>query len=116
MFGRKITLNRIRDSITIREGKDELHLYVDCEPNQMIRRIQAADRDLQRIDEKTSDEDRKSVSLALAKAIFGEEQAIKLLDFYHGDYGCVVTICGMYFGDAKHGLGKKITKAQKRRK
>ena len=56
----------------------------------------------------------KKAAREFSVAIFGEEQTEQLFDFYHGDENCVVTICGMYFGDPKNGLGKKITKAQKK--
>ena len=112
--GKEISLNRVRDSITIREGDEKLKLYVDSDANGIIRRIQAAQEALSAITDESMDTEREEAAKRLSDAIFGEEQTKKLVDFYHGDYGCVITICGIYFGDYKNGLGKKITKAQKR--
>ena len=113
---RSLTLNRVRDKIVIREGDEVLPLYVDCDANTLMKRIQEANKGLEKVNEQTGEEEQRRVALDLASAIFGEEQAEQLMAFYHDNSGCVVTICGMYFGDAKHGLGRKITKAQKRRK
>ena len=114
--GKEITLNRVRDRITVREGNETIELYVDSDANTLIRRLQAAQKALTEIDEETSEAERKKAAEGLSVAIFGQEQTEKLLDFYHGDYGCVVSICGMYFGDHKRGLAKKITKVQMRGK
>lgn len=112
--GKELTLNRVRDRITIREGDETIDLYVDSDANTLIRRLQAAQEELTKVDENTSEAERQKAAGDLSVAIFGRPQTEKLLDFYHGDYGCVVTICGMYFGDHKKGLAKKITKVQMR--
>ena len=114
IFKKEYTLNRVRDHITIREGKDTLPLYVDCDPGTIVYRIQKAQKTLTEIKPESTREDRIKAANEFAVAIFGEEQAQQIFDFYHGDENCVVTICGMYFGDPKNGLGKKITKAQKK--
>lgn len=115
MFRRKeLTLNRVRDHITIREGNDTINLTVDSDANMLIHGVRMAQKTLQRIQEEDNEELKKTAAEQLSTAIFGKEQAGLLLDFYGGNYGCVITICGMYFGDHKNGLGKKITKAQKK--
>jgi hypothetical protein len=114
--GKELTLNRVRDMITVREGNETIDLYVDSDANMLIRRLQSAQGELMSIDEDTSEAERKKAAEDFSTAIFGRQQTEKLLDFYHGDYGCVVTICGMYFGDHKRGLAKKITKVQMRGK
>ena len=115
MFRRKeLTLNRVRDHITIREGNDTISLTVDNDANMLIRGVRTAQKTLQRLQEEDGEDLKETAAKQLSEAIFGKEQAVKLLDFYGGNYECVITICGMYFGDHKNGLGKKITKAQKK--
>lgn len=115
MFRRKeLTLNRVRDHITIREGNDTLNLMVDSNANMLIRGVRTAQKTLQRLQEENNEELKETAAKQLSEAIFGKEQAGQLLDFYNGNFECVITICGMYFGDHKNGLGKKITKAQKK--
>ena len=41
----------------------------------------------------------------------GEEQAKALEEFYRGDAGCMITLCGTYFSKR---LSKLITEAQKK--
>lgn len=109
-------MNRVRDSIVIREGNETITLNVDSDANSLMMRLQKAQKELAGVNEDPSEEHRIQAAHSLAVAMFGTEQAEKLFEFYHGNAGCVVTICGMYFGDKKNGLGKKITKAQKKTK
>lgn len=113
-FKRALSLNRVRDKITIREGKETLTLYVDSDANMLIHGIRAVGEKLKNLADEDSEAKKLSVAMEMASTMFGKEQAEKLLDFYHGNYGCVITICGMYFGDKRSGLSKKITRAQKR--
>lgn len=113
-FRRELTLHRVRDHITIREGNDTISLTVDSDPNMLIRGVRTAQKTLQRLQDEDLDDLKKIAAEQLSTAIFGDKQAKQLLDFYNGNYECVITICGMYFGDHKNGLGKKITKAQKK--
>ena len=115
MFRRKeLTLNRVRDHITIREGNDTIRLTVDSDANMLIHGVRMAQKTLQRLQEEDDEDLKGTAAKQLSEAIFGKEQAEQLLEFYNGSYECVITICGMYFGDHKNGLGKKITKAQKK--
>ena len=114
--GYKVTLNRVRDSITVKEGKEALELYVDSDANSLMNRLHEAQKRLQSVNEDPSEENKTDAATFLSTAIFGADQTKKLFDFYHGDAGCVVTICGMYFSDKRNGLGKKITKIQKKGK
>ena len=114
--GKEISLNRVRDSITIREGNETLTLRVDSDAKVIISRLNKAQKELKSMDEQTTDEERRKAAHELAEAMFGAKQSEELFDFYNQDTSCVVAICGLYFGDPKHGLGKKITKAQIKRK
>lgn len=115
-FRHEISLNRVRDNITIREGDETLTLRVDSDANSIISRLRKAQKTVSEINGETTDAEREQAAHDLSEAIFGKQQTEKLFDFYNGDASCVVTICGMYFGDPKHGLGKKITKAQMKNK
>ena len=116
LFRKEYTLNRVRDKITVKEGNEVLPLYVDCDAATIIIKLQKANKALLDIKPEADRETRIRAARELAVAMFGEEQAEQLFEFYHNDENCVVTICGMYFGDPVHGLNKKITKAQKKRK
>lgn len=107
----KITLNRVRDHIIVREGNDELPLTVDTDARSIITRLQKAQKALSEVNNDISTDSQYEAAYGLAEAIFGKDQANKLMAFYHDDPGCVVTVCGMYF---EKRLAKKITAAQKR--
>ena len=112
MFRKKvISLHRVRDKITIKEGADELDLYVDTDATTLVHKL----RDIKgKLENATDEGDRCAAAFEFSEAIFGTDQTECLFDFYHGDYRCVITICGMYFSSPEYGLAKKITKAQKR--
>lgn len=113
--GYYITLNRVHDKVNIREGSETLTLTVDNDANSLIKGLLKAQKRLSEINaEETTEEEQKKAAFDFAASIFGEIQAQRLFNFYNGDPRCVVTVCGMYFSDPKHGLGKKITKAQKK--
>jgi hypothetical protein len=109
----KISLNRIHDTIRIREGNDALNLSVDADAMRMVAGLNKARNLLQSITEETTEEQRNEAARYFAAVIFGDEQAGKLMDFYRGDAGCVINVCGQYF--AKR-LSAMIAKAQKKLK
>lgn len=114
MFGRyTLSLGRIYDRVIIREGGERLTLYVNEDPNRMVLGIGQAQKRLSAINDETTPEELKDSALYFAGVIFGAEQARKLLEYYHDDPGCVVTVCAKYFTDR---LRDKITRAQKKRK
>ena len=110
----RISLNRIHDKISISESGDELALHVDADPGRIVAGLSSAQallKDLSAGD--ATEQAQEEAALAFAGAIFGGDQAKALLDFYHGDAGCVIAICGKYFNER---LAKLIEKAQKRAK
>ena len=107
----RLTLNRVRDHIIIKEGNDQLKLTVDQDPRVIAVSLKAANETLGKITVDASTFDRIQAAKGLSEAIFGKEQTKSLFRFYGDDPGCVVTICGMYF---EKRLSKKIIKAQKR--
>ena len=110
----RLTLNRVRDRITIREGSETLPLTVDCDARMIVTRIRQAQMQINEANKSEStDEDRMKAARAFAVAIFGEKQTDQLAEFYSGDYSCVMTISGLYF---EKRLCKKIIAAQKKLK
>ena len=107
----EITLNRVHDTVCIREGDERLPLKVDADPGRIIAGLSVAGKLMKELTKDSTDEQRHEAIMYYARSIFGPEQAEKLLDFYHGDIGCVVNVCGKYFTER---LAKKITKAQKK--
>lgn len=113
MFGKKyeMSLGHVHDSIRIREGGDALDLTVDADPQRMVAALNKVQKAMHGINEDSTEEETRSVATLFAGAIFGTEQARKLMEFYHDDAGCVITLCGRYFADR---LSKRISKAQKK--
>lgn len=114
MFGRfKISLGRVRDEIEVIEGDESLKLHVNSDPQRMVAGLSLVQTRLQAVTEETTPEEIHETALKFAEVIFGKEQALALSDFYHGDAGCMISICSKYFADRLRG---KITKAQKKHK
>ena len=112
MFGYTITLNRVRDHITVKEGQDTLKLTVDSDSTAIVTKIRRSQEIMTKtVRGESTEEEREQAAQQFAESIFGKEQADKLAEFYNGDYSCVATICGIYF---EKRLCKKITKAQKK--
>lgn len=109
--GYEITLNRVHDTITIREGNEKLTLAVNGDAMRMVAGLTKAQQKMKELTEETPDETVKETARYFAAVIFGTEQAAKLMEFYADDPGCVITVCGSYF---KQRLADKITEAQKK--
>lgn len=112
MFGKyTISLNRVHDTVRIREGGEALELRVDADPMRMVAGLNTAQKMLRELDADAADEKARDAARYFAGVIFGEEQAEKLWEFYRGDGACVVSVCGQYFTRRLHRL---IERAQKR--
>ena len=108
------SLNRVRDKITVKEGNETLILNVDSDSRIIVTKIRQANELLAKANSKEAKEiDREIAARRFSEAIFGQEQTDKLMEFYNGDYSCVIMVCGMYF---EKRLCKKITAAQKKQK
>ena len=111
MFGNKpLSLNRVYDTVTIREGSEKLTLHVNADPTRLVVGLTQAQKQLSTITQETTEEEKEEVSRFFSNVIFGEEQTQKLFDYDYGDPACVIAVCGKYFADR---LSKLITKAQK---
>lgn len=112
MFGNKpLSLGRVYDTISIKEGGKRLILHVNEDPFRLTVGLSQAQKRLSGITEETPEEDREAIARFFAEVIFGEKQTQELFDFYYGDAVCVISVCGKYFANR---LGKLITKQQKK--
>lgn len=111
--GYEMTLNRVHDTITVREADEKITLTVNGDAMRMVAGLNKAQAKMKGITDETPDEEVKEVAEYFAAVIFGKEQAAKLMAFYADDPGCVITVCGRYFSER---LADKITEAQKRMK
>lgn len=113
--GYQLTLNRVHDTITIKEQGDEIRLVVNADPMRIVAGLNNAQKKLTALAENkdaTADETMDAAKF-FASVIFGAEQAEKLVAFYGDDAGCVITACGQYFRQRLAGI---IAKAQKKTK
>jgi hypothetical protein len=111
--GYEMTLNRVHDTITVREADEKITLTVNGDAVRMVAGLNKAQAKMKSITDETPDDVVKETAEYFAAVIFGKEQAAKLMAFYAEDPGCVITICGRYFSER---LAGKITEAQKRMK
>ena len=114
MFRKKpyeLSLGRVHDTVRVREGDATITLEVEADPARMVAALNDAQKYLKTIGDASTDAEKRDVAKVFAAAVFGDEQAEKLLAFYHGDAACVINICGRYFSER---LAKLITKAQKK--
>lgn len=111
--GYEITLHRVHDTVTIREGDERLTLTVNGDAMRMVAGLNKAQAKMHSINENSTDEEVRSCAEYFAAVLFGKEQADKLMAFYADDPGCVITVCGRYF---KERLADKIADAQKKLK
>ena len=111
--GYEMTLNRVHDTITVREGDERLTLTVNGDAMRIVAGLNKAQAKMKELTDETPDETVKEVAEYFAAVIFGKEQAAQLMAFYADDPGCVITVCGQYF---KNRLAGKIAAVQKKMK
>lgn len=90
-----------------------LVLRVDGDAWKMLFEVEAARQAAQSLKADSPEDDKKKAAMRFATAVFGENQAEKLMNFYHGDAGSVLGVCGQYINNR---LIKRITRVQKRQK
>lgn len=108
-----MTLNRVHDTVTIKEGSERLTLTVNGDSMRMVAGLNRAQAKLQAINENSPEDEVKKTAEYFATVIFGTEQAAELMKFYAEDAACVINVCGQYFRER---LADKITKIQKKLK
>ncbi len=111
--GYEMTLNRVHDTVTIREGDERITLTVNGDAMRMVAGLNKAQLKMKELSDNSTDEQVKEVSEYFAAVIFGKEQAAQLMAFYADDPGCVITVCGQYF---KARLAGKISAVQRKMK
>ena len=111
--GYEMTLNRVHDTITVRESDEKITLTVNGDAVRMVAGLNKAQAKMKSITDETPDDVVKETAEYFAAVFFGKEQAGKLMAFYADDPGCVITVCGRYFSER---LADKITEVQKRMK
>ena len=110
MFRKEINPYSVSDKAVFRNVDKTLTLYVRSDATSMIVNLKQAQEKLKELTNESDECERMNAARFFTKAIFGEEQANKLCDFY-GEPLTVVSVVGMYFDQQ---LKKKITKAQKK--
>lgn len=115
MFGKgySISLNRVHDTIKIKEGTETLKLTVNGDSMRMVAGLTKAQQKMLAIKDDSTDEEVLNCAKYFASVIFGVEQAKVLMDFYANDPGCVISVCSQYF---KERLAGKISEVQKKMK
>lgn len=109
--GYELTLNRVHDTIVIREGDETLTLTVNGDAMRMVAGLNKAQQRMQDINADTPDEEVRETAEYFASVIFGKDQAAQLMAFYADDPGCVISACGQYF---KERLADRIARVQKK--
>lgn len=111
--GYEISLNRVHDTVSIREGDESLVLTVNADSQRMVAGLTKAQQKMKDVAESNepTDEQTREVALYFAGVIFGKEQAEQLLKFYADDPASVISVCGQYF---KNRLADKIRKVQQK--
>ena len=108
-----MTLNRVHDTVTVREGDEKITLTVNGDAMRMVAGLTKAQAKMKELTDDSPDDVVKDCAEYFAAVIFGKEQAARLMAFYADDPGCVIAACGQYF---QKRLADKITAVQKRMK
>lgn len=111
--GYEVTLNRVHDTVTVKEGGQKITLTVNGDAMRMVAGLTKAQQRMKDMTEETLDDEVRDVARYFAAVIFGKDQAEQLMAFYADDPACVISVCGRYF---KERLAGKISEVQKRMK
>ena len=111
--GYEMTLNRVHDTVTVREGDERITLTVNGDAMRIVAGLNKAQEKMKAITDDSTDEDVRGAAEYFASVLFGKDQAAQLMAFYADDPGCVITVCGRYFRER---LAGKISDAQKKMK
>ena len=111
--GYEITLNRVHDTLRIREDGETLTLTVNGDSLRMVAGLNKAQEKMKALDDNSTDEEIRAAAEYFAAVLFGKEQADRLMAFYADDAGCVISVCGKYFRER---LAGKIAEKQKKLK
>lgn len=108
-----MTLNRVHDILTVKEGTEKLTLTVDGDSMRIVAGLNTAQKKMNELKDDATEQEIRDAAETFATVIFGKDQTEKLFAFYNNDPGCVISICGQYF---KNRLADRIAKVQRRLK
>lgn len=111
MFRKEINPYAVSDKAVFRNVDKTITLYVRADAASLVTKLKQANDKLKEVNEETDECQRVNIARFFARAVFGDEQGDKLVDFYN-DPLAVISAVGIYFDRQ---LGKKITKAQKKK-
>ena len=106
---REINPYTVSDKAVFRNVDKTLTLYVRADASALVLNLKKAQDYVSSLIYESADAEKRNGARMMAAAMFGNEQADKLMAFYD-DPVTVLTACGIYFVS----LAPKITKAQKR--
>ena len=109
--GYELTLNRVHDTVNVREGDEKLTLTVNGDAMRIVAGLNHAQAKMKALTDDSTDNEVRETAEYFAAVIFGREQAEKLMAFYANDPACVINVCGRYF---KERLAGRIERVQKR--
>lgn len=110
MFKKEINPYSVSDKVTFRNVDKTITLYVRSGATALVVGLKQAQDKLKELTDESDECQRVNAARFFAKAVFGEEQANQMMDFY-GEPLAVVAAVGMYFDKR---LKYLITKAQKK--
>jgi hypothetical protein len=109
--GYEVTLNRVHDTVSIREGDEKITLSVNGDAMRMVAGLTKAQAKMKALEDASTDDEVRECAEYFAAVIFGKEGAAQLMAFYADDPGCVISVCGKYF---KERLAGKISAVQRK--
>lgn len=111
IFRKEINPYAVSDKVVFRNVDKTLTLYVRADATAMVVGLKQAQEKLNALTDGSDECQRVNAARYFARAVFGDDQGDKLVDFYNEPLA-VVSAVGQYFDKQ---LKYKITKAQKRK-
>ena len=99
-----ITTHHVRDKVAFVEGNEKLVLYVDVDPLGFVAEMQKSVSELKSLNDNSTDEEFLSAAKDMAVKMFGEDQAQKLIEFYHCNPKQLFNVTSRYFIERLNGL------------
>ena len=75
----------------------DLTLHVDCDAGRLVVAITKAQEEIAHLKDENTAEKRREAVIGFASAIFGKEQAERLMEYNHDDEASVLNVCGQFF-------------------
>ena len=110
MFKKEINPYSVSDKAVFRNVDKTLTLYVRSDAAGLVVNLKKAQDKLKEISDESDECERVNAARFFARAVFGEEQGDRLVDFYNEPLA-IISAVGLYFDKQRK---KKIAKAQKK--